>query len=153
MISLAVISYSCADDFIDTTPTLELPGETAITDVASAESALIGMYSAMQFIGNFGGDDAFISGLYADELSHTGSFPSFAEMGANDPALNNVEITGYWNDHYAAIYRANFIINAIANPEYGISQDSQNRIGGQARAARAGSCGPVLVKERGRVWH
>ncbi len=137
VISLAVISYGCADDFVDTVPTLELPGETAITDVASAESALIGMYSAMQLIGTFGGDDTFISGLYADELTHTGSFPSFAEMGANDPALNNVEVTGYWDDHYAAIYRANFILNAIGNPEYEISQDSQNRIGGQARAARA----------------
>ncbi len=131
------ILASCADDFVDTTPTLDLPGETAITDVSSAESALIGMYSSMQFIGVYGGDDTFITGLYADELVHTGSFPSFAEMGSNDPALNNVEITGYWNNHYAAIYRANFIIEEVANPEYGISQESQDRIAGQAKAARA----------------
>ena len=68
---------------------------------------------------------------------HTGSFPSFAAIGSNDPTLADVNLEDYWTNNYTVIYRANFIIDAIARPENEISQESQNRIGGQARAARA----------------
>lgn len=128
---------SCAEDYIDTEPTSSLPGETVITDVASAESALNGMYSAMQFGRAYGGYDTFITGLYADELDHTGSFPSFAEFSVNDPAINNVESTGYWTNHYAAIYRANLIISATENPNLDLSETAVARIAGQARGVRA----------------
>lgn len=136
-ISIALLLFSCAEDFVETEPTLNLPGESVITDIASAESALIGMYSAMQFNRVYGGYENFGPGLYADELVHTGSFPSFAEVGSNDPALNNFEVTNYWGNHYTAIYRANLIISSVTNPDLGIDIDAQGRLAGQARAARA----------------
>ncbi|EAQ50142.1 RagB/SusD family nutrient uptake outer membrane protein [Leeuwenhoekiella blandensis] len=136
-VCFSLFAVGCADDFVETTPTTNLPGESIITDVSSAESALIGMYGALQLGRNYGGYDTFVTGLYADEISHTGSFPSLAEIGGNDPALNNTDVTTYWNNHYSAIYDANLIINSVVNPDFGISQESQERIGGQALAARA----------------
>lgn len=137
LFGILISATSCADNFVETTPTLNLPGETVITDVASAESALIGMYSAMQFGRNYGGYDVFDSGLYSDELTHTGSFPTLAALNANDPIASSGEITNYWNNHYIAIYRANYIISQAANPANEISEAAQARIAGQAIAARA----------------
>lgn len=137
LFSVLLVFSSCAEEFVDTEPTASLPGETLITDVASAEAALNGMYSALQFDGNYGGDDTFYTGLYSDELVHTGSFPSFAEFGVNDPAINNVDLTSYWTDHYVAIYRANLVIQGAQDPNVGLSEAAIARIVGQARGVRA----------------
>lgn len=137
LIPALLLFVGCAEDFIDTEPTASLPGETIITDIASAESALNGMYSAMQFTHAYGGYDTFIAGLYADELDHTGSFPSFAEFGVNDPAINNVENTNYWTDHYGVIYRANLIVGATEDENIELSESARARIAGQARGVRA----------------
>lgn len=137
IIGILICATSCAEDFVETTPTLNLPGETVITDLASAESALIGLYSGLQFSRNYGGYDVFNTGLYSDELNHTGSFPTLAALNANDPIANSTEITNYWNIHYSAIYRANYIIEQVANPANEISEEAQARIAGQAIASRA----------------
>lgn len=137
LFGILISATSCADNFVETTPTLNLPGESIITDVSSAESALIGMYSSMQFARNYGGYDVFDTGLFSDELDHTGSFPTLAALNANDPIASSVEITNYWNNHYNAIYRANYIISEVANPANEISEQAQNRIAGQAIATRA----------------
>lgn len=135
--SITFLMFGCAENFVETDPTQSVPGESLIVDVASAESALTGMYDALQFTRVFGGYDLFGTGLYADELVHTGSFPSFAEVGSNDPALNNNEVTNYWSTHYAAIYRANLILSNIDRPNLGFSDEVKARIGGQARGVRA----------------
>ncbi|WP_175545850.1 RagB/SusD family nutrient uptake outer membrane protein [Sinomicrobium oceani] len=137
LLGLTAILFSCADEFVDTTPTDNIPGENIIIDEASAESALNGLYSGLQLSRVYGGYDTFYTGLYADEMSHTGSFPSFAELGGNDPALNNVEIVNYWNQHYSAIYRANLIINTVESAELGLNEDAVLRIAGQAKGIRA----------------
>lgn len=134
---MLVLFASCAGEFVETEPTNNLPGESLIVDVASAEAALNGMYSALQFDGVFGGDDTFYAGLYSDELIHAGSFPSFAEIGVNDPAINNVEMNSFWTDHYVAIYRANLVIQGAQNPDAGLSEAAIGRIVGQARGVRA----------------
>ena len=123
LIPVLLLSVGCADEFVDTEPTASLPGN--------------GMYSAMQFTHAYGGYDTFITGLYADELTHTGSFPSFAEFGVNDPAINNVENTNYWTDHYGTIYRANLIIGATEDENIELSESARARIAGQARGVRA----------------
>ena len=132
-----LLLVGCADEFVETTPTTNLPGESIITDVASAESALIGLYGSLQLGRNYGGYDTFVTSLYADEIAHTGSFPSLAEIVGNDPALNNTDVTSYWNNHYSAIYDANLIIERVADPNVGISEESQDRIIGQALAVRS----------------
>ena len=135
--SALCLACSCASDFVETTPTDTLPGESIITDQASAESALNGLYSAIQLDYNFSGYDTMLAGLYSDELIHTGSFPSFAEFSVNDPAINNIDNTRYWNNHYSAIYRANLIIKFAEESSVGLSEDATARIVGQARGLRA----------------
>jgi len=135
--SALCLACSCASDFVETTPTDTLPGESIITDQASAESALNGLYSAIQLDYNFSGYDTMLAGLYSDELIHTGSFPSFAEFSVDDPAINNIDNTRYWNNHYSAIYRANLIIKFAEDASVGLNEASTARIVGQARGLRA----------------
>lgn len=132
-----LITTSCAKEFVDTEPTAEIPGENLITDLASAESALNGMYSALQDTYVYGGFDTFGTGLYSDELTHTGSYPSYAEFGVNNVASDNKDLILYWDAHYAAIYRANLIIQGAQNPDFGFSEAATERIVGQARGIRS----------------
>ena len=135
--SALCLACSCASDFVETTPTDTLPGESIITDQASAESALNGLYSAIQLDYNFSGYDTMLTGLYSDELVHIGSFPSFAEFSVNDPSISNIDNTRYWNNHYAAIYRANLIIKFAEESSVGLNEEATARIVGQARGLRA----------------
>lgn len=134
LMSLTIIG--CADEFVDTTPTASIPGDQVIVDPASAESALNGLYSGLQSARVFGGYEIFLTGMWADDLAHTGSFPSFAEVRGNDPALNNVDVQNYWDEHYSAIYRANLIINNVPQLD-NIDPAQADRIVAEARGIRA----------------
>lgn len=132
---LACVLISCADEFVDTEPTENIPGEQLIVDQASAQSALYGTYSGMQLARVFGGYDVFFTGMYADDFQHRGSFPSFADVNANDPQINNVDLQNYWDEHYSVIYRANNVINTV--PTLDFDQTEKSRIIGEAKAIRA----------------
>lgn len=131
----ALIMSSCAEEFIDTEPTTAKDASQIITDIASAESAVNGLYDRFQQAYISGGYNAFMPGLFADELRHSGSFPSFAEYGANDISLNNVNNTSFWTDHYETINAANIIIDKLGEIE--IDAQSAARFDAQAKAVRA----------------
>ncbi len=148
ILTISALVVSCADEFIETEPTSSIPVEVLITDIPSAQSALNGLYSAMSNDDNngvgvliplgdrvTGGYEIFMTGMYADDLAHIGSFPSFAEINGNDPALNNIDNQNYWDQHYAVIYRANTIINQV--PDIEGPEAEKNEIIGQAKAVRA----------------
>lgn len=132
---VSLLLSSCAEEFIDTEPTTAKDASQIITDIASAESAVNGLYDRFQQIYISGGYNAFMPGLYADELRHSGSFPSFAEFGANDVSLNNVNNTSFWTDHYETINAANIIIDKLEEIE--IDAESAARFDAQAKAVRA----------------
>lgn len=143
---IAVLTFSCADEFIDTKPQANIPGEDQIVDIFTANDALIGLYSSLQSASIYGGDYIYLNGLFTDEFRHTGTFPSFAEVGSNDPAINNIDVQQIWTAHYGAIFDANRLIELVPNLT-DASQQQIDRIVGQAQGVRA-----LLYFNLVRMW-
>lgn len=146
---ISALLFSCADGFVDTEPTNSFtPSGQLVVDESSAQSAINGIYDALQSDYLYGGYDIYMTALWADDLSHSGSFPTFAELVGNDPALSNGSILSYWNGQYAAIYRANRVINEV--PNINVTQERKDVFIAEARAIRA-LCYYKLVKVFGGV--
>ncbi|MBU2525782.1 MAG: RagB/SusD family nutrient uptake outer membrane protein [Bacteroidetes bacterium] len=137
LLLIAVLTFSCADEFIDTEPQANIPGDRQIFNLNTANDALNGLYGGLQSASIYSGDFIYLTTLFADELRHTGSFPSFAEVGANDPSINNIDVQQIWTAHYAAIFRANRIIEIVPTLTENVREEDRNNIIGQALGIRA----------------
>lgn len=135
LFAVAIGLSSCADEFIETEPTTAVSPDALITDIASARGAVNGLYDRVQQTYVTAGYNAFLTGLFADELSHVGSFPSLAEYASNDIDLNNIENTRYWTDHFETINAANIIIDKLQEVE--IDSEASAELTAQAKAVRA----------------
>jgi hypothetical protein len=100
-------------EVLDLQPQASLPADQAYTTRSGIRGGLTGAYSALQS-GNYYGLRHFVlSDMAADNLNHTGTFPSFLQIKQRNILPNNAEITNYWNTVYNAINRVNTLIAAI----------------------------------------
>jgi hypothetical protein len=128
------VATSC-EDFITEEPFLIITDDTAIIDAASAQSALLGAYSALQSANAYSNLSITTPGVLSDELNHSGSFPTVKEMQDNEVLPNNVTQQGYWTAYYAGILRTNIILEKIETVE--IPAATKSIIIGQAKYLRA----------------
>jgi len=99
------------------------------------EAALLGCYSAVQNANYYGLRFWAFGDLYTGTLTHTGTFPSFAQFANRNLLANNVEITNMWNSIYVGINRANNVIASapgVDDPSFNL-----NNTLGEARLLRA----------------
>lgn len=141
LLSLSVIiALSACEEFVTQEPVDLVLTEDAIIDAASADQALLGVYSRMQ-VDNLWGHNVIGShgGLLSDELEHSGSFPSFAEMDANDVTSGNVSADDVWRDAYIGVFQSNNVLEILGSEaEISGLTDAQRTIHiGEARFARA----------------
>ncbi len=109
----AVLGTSCQKETLDQKPQASLDATTAIKDAASLTAATLGIYSGFQS-GSYHGLRYFaFADLYADNMSHTGTFPSFATIANKQILPDNTEVGSMWNSMYSTINRANTVIAAI----------------------------------------
>lgn len=109
----ALLGTSCQKETLDQKPQASLDASTAIKDAASVNAATLGIYSGFQS-GNYYGLRYFIfADLYADNMSHTGTFPSFATIANKQILPDNTELGSMWNSMYSTINRANTVIAAV----------------------------------------
>ncbi|WP_224491482.1 RagB/SusD family nutrient uptake outer membrane protein [Robertkochia flava] len=128
---------SCAEDFIETEPENSIGGiENQLTDLNSAQDALIGMYNDLQDNDIYDGTMVYFAGMWTDEMRHTGSFPTFAQMSGNDPNTENVTLNNMWNGVYNTIFAANNLVDNLVDIEGG-SQEDIDVLRGQAYGVRA----------------
>ena len=131
----AVLGTSCQKETLDQKPQASLDATTAIKDAASLTAATLGIYSGFQS-GNYHGLRYFaFADLYADNMSHVGTFPSFATIANKQILPDNTEVGSMWNSMYSTINRANTVIAAvpgIADP----TLDKNNALA-EARVLRA----------------
>lgn len=130
---------SCADEFVDTEPTTALDAGNFITDLSTAKAAVNGLFDRFQQQYIAGGYNAYLPGLFSDELRHSGSFPTLAQYAANDISLDNVNNTAFFTDHYETINAANIIIDRLEEIDVEDSNDpeAEEKIVAQAKAVRA----------------
>ncbi len=109
----ALLTVSCQKETLDQKPQASLDAATAIKDAASVNAAVLGIYSGYQSGNYYGLRYWAFADLYADNLAHTGTFPSFAEITNKIVSPANVELGNMWNSMYSTINRANTVIAAV----------------------------------------
>lgn len=107
----ALLLSSCKK-ILDQRPQASLDASTAFTTRQAVDAGIIGVYDAFQSSSYYGVDFSLLSELGADNLNHTGSFPSYLEIKNRNIATNNANVTGTWNQIYVVINRANTVLQS-----------------------------------------
>jgi len=102
--------FSCAD-LDDLAPINDIPTESAITDLSSAQAALNGVYSSLQ--DNDVNKWLALPQLFSDEAESTGTFPSYLEFGNMNVFPSNGASTGAFSGFYETINNANNVIALV----------------------------------------
>lgn len=129
----------CSDYFLDVDPTQSISGNTIVVDQNTAETAVLGVYSALQSRLYYGGDGyaamAYLSGgdhIWVGTLNYYNSFPVH-EYRPDNTLINNV-----WYDIYKVVNGANNVIEKVAAlSNESIANDARNKFTGEAYFLRA----------------
>lgn len=137
MLSFSLLP-SCKD-FLSQTSTSEVADGDMFTDLASLESARIGLYNTLQNQYYYGGYYQLIADAYSDNGA-TGGYDNLDldELGYKAATPNNIYIENVWISIYNTIYTANQIlshIDAIDDPL--LTDELRNDITGEALTIRA----------------
>ena len=109
----ALLTASCQKETLDQAPQASLSAAGAIKDAPTVNAATLGIYSGFQS-GNYWGLRYFaFADLYADNMDHKGTFPSFSAIYNVAILPDNTEVVAMWNSMYSTINRANTVIAAV----------------------------------------
>jgi len=148
IIFILMIFTSC-EKFLTETSTNDVANGDMFTDLASLESARIGMYNTLQNQYYYGGYFPMIADAYSDNGA-TGGYDNadLDEIGLKALTSSNIYIENCWIAIYNTIYTANQIIlniDGINDPL--LSDELRNDIKGEAMTIRALAHFDVL-----RMW-
>lgn len=138
LVPLIFLGASC-DSFLDLKPVNVISDEEVIVDDASAQAAVLGIYSRIQTAGLYGNQMILNPGVLSDELTHSGSFPTIRDMDNSAVVASNVTIQGTWQQAYTGIYQANTVIEALSTgePLTGVTDEKRALYIAEARFLRA----------------
>lgn len=130
---------SCSDYFLNVDPTQSISGNAIVVDQNTAETAVLGVYSALQSRLYYGGDGyaamAYLSGgdhIWVGTLNYYNAFPVH-EYRPDNTLINNV-----WYDIYKVVNGANNVIEKVAAlSSESITADARNKFTGEAYFLRA----------------
>jgi hypothetical protein len=136
---VSIMAFASCESFLEQSPVDQITTDQVIVDAASAETAVLGIYSRLQIGNAYGNLLINMPGVASDELVHSGSFPTIAEVDNSTMSSNNVTTSGMWQTCYTGAFQANNVLEILeANPELpGITPELRNEINGQARFLRA----------------
>lgn len=128
---LSSITFSC--DVFDVEPEASISDESAITNVSGLSAALNGLYHRIQDAHD--GEIQIVSGAASDLGQSVGTWDPYREIDTYLVSIENVEITGVWQDVYEIVNQANNIIEATPKIT-AASEAVRNSTLGQAYFAR-----------------
>ena len=107
------IFSSCKKELEAQKPQASLDAPGAFTNAASVKAGLFGVYNGLQSSNYYGLLYNTFSELGGGNLSHVGTFPTFAQVANNQILTDNVNISDMYTAIYSGINVANTIIAAI----------------------------------------
>lgn len=132
---MALPFFQACNDNLEIDPFTSLDASVGFKTKQDVEAALLGCYSAVQNENYYGLRYWALADVYAGTITHTGTFPSFAQFANRNLLANNVELTNMWNAIYRGINRANNVIASapgVNDPTFNL-----NNTLGEARLLRA----------------
>jgi hypothetical protein len=115
LILVSVLLVTSCTRILDQKPQESLDAGDAFTTRTGIEAGIAGVYDGISGGDHYGLAFWIYADLYADNLTHTGTFPTFAQMANKQLLTDNVNISNLWNSIYNTINRANNIIVAVPN--------------------------------------
>ena len=112
MFLLGSVIVSGCNKILDQSPTSALDAPTAFTTGPAISAGILGIYNTFQNAAYYGTDYTLLCDLEADNLDHTGSYPTYEQVKNRAITPDNTNTTGVWNEIYAGINRCNTIIAA-----------------------------------------
>jgi hypothetical protein len=113
LVALCLFAASCKKALEEQKPQASLDAPTAFANAASVRAGLFGIYSAAQGSTYWGLEYLIFADLAADNLTHVGTFPTFAQIANKQILPDNVNVANIYNQIYDGINRANTLIAAI----------------------------------------
>ena len=120
---------------IELEPVSSLDGSGGFKTKEDVTAALLGCYNSLQSANYVGLRYWTFADMYADNIAHVGTFPSFSQIFNKQILADNVEISNMWSNIYSGINRMNTVIEAAAAVD-DKSFNSASAIG-EARLLRA----------------
>lgn len=133
---LLLFGAGACSNLLDTVPPDSAEEDDAVVTPAGARRALAGAYAALQNGYYYGGTMTHFGDLYSDNATHTGTFVSYQEASQRDFFADNSDVTGMWNNIYAAIKRVNKIIEKVPLIEE-MDETDRDQVLGEAYFLRA----------------
>jgi len=127
--------FSACQDNLEAELETALDASTGFKTKQDVDAALLGCYNAIQSGNYYGLRFWALTDIYAGSLTHTGTFPSFAQFANRSLLADNTEIVNMWNSIYVGVNRTNNVIasaETVEDPSF-----NKNNAIGEARFLRA----------------
>ncbi len=108
----SVMTMGC-QKILDQKPLSSLNATTAFTSGPAVTAGLLGAYNSLQNASYYGTDYTLLCDLEADNLDHTGSYPTYEQVKNRAITADNTNVLNTWNTIYQGINRVNTIIADI----------------------------------------
>ena len=112
LFSSSVFMLTACEKVIDLKPETSLDATTAYNTRQGVAAGLLGCYNALQSTSYYGLEFWALSDMYAGVISHTGTFPTFAQYVNRAILPDNTNTTNGWNQIYNGINRVNTVLEA-----------------------------------------
>lgn len=116
-----------------------LTGDKVFSSDASAEAAVLGLYSHMMSVqlGIINGGATLYAGLTADELNTTSSDAELLAFATNSiTPVSNLGLARLWTQNYINIYHANAVLEGLSRSS-SLTPQLSSRLKGEALLVRA----------------
>ncbi|WP_106605195.1 RagB/SusD family nutrient uptake outer membrane protein [Chitinophaga ginsengisoli] len=135
---ICCFSFSCNSILDVDIPANKAVGDDLFKDKESAETAVLGIYSAIAGISNvFAGVITSYTAIYADEAFFTGQAISAQEFYNGAISTTNTIIeTNFWNNSYKVVYQINACLEKL-DKSTTLSNAIKNQLSGECRLLRA----------------
>jgi hypothetical protein len=108
----SVMTVGC-NKILKQQPYAALDATTAFNSGPAVTAGLLGVYNTLQQAEYYGTDYTLLCDLEADNLDHTGSYPTYEQVKNRSITPDNTNIQGTWGRIYQGINRVNTIIADI----------------------------------------
>lgn len=125
LFSTSIFMLTACEKVVDLAPETSLDATTAYNNRQGVEAGLLGCYNALQSTSYYGLEYWALSDMYAGVISHTGTFPTFAQYANRQILPDNTNTTNGWNQIYNGINRVNTVLEsaeAITDPAFAKTQ-------------------------------
>lgn len=129
--------FSCKKFVEIDPPRTELLKPVVFTSDATANAAMIGVYSELRStVANSGGSVTYLSTFSSDELLYYGGHPDIEQFNDNDLIPENFFNLQLWSVMYKIVYSVNSIIEGIS-ASTAVSAELKVQLEGEAKFIRA----------------